>query len=59
MHRYIDAETIEEWDRDGTIIVHGVMKWLLKDPEILQLIEHEICIYMPNRKMIVGRKDFA
>ena len=59
MRRYMDAETIKEWDRDGTTIVHSVMNWLLKDPEIMELIEHEIRMYMHHRKIIGGRKDFG
>ena len=43
--RYMNAETIKEWDRDGTTIVRSVMNWLLKDPKILELIEYEFaCI---------------
>ena len=59
MQRYVDAETIKEWDRDGTTIVRGVINWLLEDPEILELIEHEVRMYMHHRKMIGGRKNFG
>ena len=59
MRRYMDAETIKEWDKDGTTIVRGVMNWLLKDPEIQNLIEHEVHMYMHHRKLIGGRKNFG
>ena len=59
MQRWVDAETIKEWDRDGTTIVRGVMNWLLEDPEIRELIEHEVRMYMHHRKMIGGRKNFG
>ena len=59
IQRYVEAETIKEWDRDGTTIVCGVMNWLLEDPEIPELIEREIHIYMHHRKMIEGHKNFG
>ena len=59
MRRYVDVETIKAWDKDGTTIVRGVMNWLLEDPEIRKLIEHEVRMYMHHRKMIGGRKNFA
>ena len=39
------------------MIVRGVMNWLLKDPEIMELIEHEIRMFMYHGKMIGGRKN--
>ena len=59
MRRYVDAETIKEWDKDETTIVRGMMNWLLEDPKIRELIEHEICMYMYHRKIIGGRKNFG
>ena len=59
MRRYMDAETIKEWDTDGTTIVRSVMNWLLEDPEMRELREHEIRIYMHHGKMIGGHKDYG
>ena len=59
VQRYVDVETIKEWDRDGTTIVRGVINWLLEDAEIRELIEHKVRMYMYHRKMIGGRKNFG
>ena len=59
IHRYIDIETIKEWDRDGTMIVCGIMNELLKGLEILELKEHKIRMYMYYKRMIEGRKNFG
>ena len=39
--------------------MRGVMNWLLEDPDIRELIEHEIRIYMHHRQMIGGCKNFG
>ena len=39
--------------------MRGMMNWLLEDPEIRELIEHEVRMFMHHRKMIGGRKNFC
>ena len=54
--RYAGADAAKVWKKDGTVIVPSVMKWLFEDPEVKELMHHEVHIYYHHRTMMKGRK---
>ena len=59
MKRYAGKKDAELWERDGTIVVRGAMDWLIQDPEIKELIHHEVHMYLHHRRIVGGRKNLG
>ena len=57
--RYAGADAAKVWKKDGTVIVPGVMKWLFEDPEVIELMHHEVHMYYHHRTMMEGRKSLG
>lgn len=58
LQRYA-GNAAKKWETDGTIIVQGAMDWLFQDPEILELMEQEVQMYLHHRRMVDGMKSLG
>ena len=54
--RYVGADAAKVWKKDETVIVSRMMKWLCEDPEVIQLIHHEVCMYQHYCTLMEGRR---
>ena len=59
LERFMGCDAALEWEEHGTTIVKGAMKWLFTDPEMVELISHEIHMDMHHRGMVNGQKRFG
>ena len=54
LKRFMRCDAALEWEEHGTTIVKRAMKWLFTDPEIVELINLEINMYIHHRGMVNG-----
>ena len=59
LERFLGCDAAQEWEEHGTTVVRGAMKWLFTDPEIAELLNHEIHMYMHYRQMVNGQKSLG
>ena len=59
LERFMGCDAAQEWEEHGTAVVKGAMKWLFTDPEVVELINHEIHMYMHHRRMVNGQKSLG
>ena len=52
LERFMRSDAAQEWEEHGTTVVRGAMKWLFTDPEVTELINHEIHMYMHHTRMV-------
>ena len=56
----VDGGTAADvWEKDGTVIVRGVLGWLFEDPEIVNLIEEEVHMYIHHRRRMGGISNYG
>ena len=56
----VDEGTVTDmWEKDGTIIVRGALKWLFENPEIARLIEEEVHMYTHHRRKTNGISNYG
>ena len=59
LERFMGCDAAQELKEHGTIEVKAAMKWLFTYPEAVKLINHEIHMYMHQRRMVDGQKSLG
>ena len=59
LHRFMGYDAALELEYHGTRVVKGATRWLFTDPHMVDLINHEIHMYMQHRRMVYSQKSLG
>ena len=59
LERFMGCDAAQEWEEHGTTVVKGAMKWVFTDPEVVELINDEIHMYIHHRRMVNGQQSLG